>query len=92
MHNTAFQTASFWTALCIACTLTTRTSAVPLSSLYYYPRLGNETELGPNDDGHSSPITLSPVFPFFGTNYSIAYVSEYYILHTTIYNCTDVCL
>lgn len=76
MHKTACRAATFWTALCIASTLTTRASAVPLSSFYYYPPLGNETELRPSDDDPSDAITLSPVFPFFGTSYSIAYVSE----------------
>ena len=47
---------------------------VPLAEFYAFGATLNETFLPPNDDGFSSRITLSSVFPFFDENYETVYV------------------
>ena len=47
---------------------------IPLAEFYPFGATVNETLLLPNDDGSSSRITLSSVFPFFDENYETVYV------------------
>ena len=56
----------------LLCLVTYGARAVPLSSFYPF---GNFA-LDASDDGHSSEIPLSTIFPFFGVNQTAVYVSK----------------
>lgn len=53
--------------------------SIPLDEFYPFGsgELVNDAFLHPNDDGSSSPINLTSVFPFFDENHDTIYVSNY---------------
>lgn len=51
------------------------TIGIPLADFYPFGSEAGDSSLPSNDDGSSGSITLSFTFPFFGTDYRMAYVS-----------------
>ena len=71
-------------------------NGVPLSDFYAFGDAISETDmkLPANDDGSSSPISLSRVFPFFGTDHFTVYVShQFNEVHSLLVSClVKLCL
>ena len=69
------QVLCFTAAVLVVTTWPPCVSSIPLDEFYPFGSSAGDLNIGPTVDGSSPEITLTRVFPFYGRNYFILYVS-----------------